>query len=174
MKSISKIIITLFLLSYILCREIDPDEPEMADYEIEHIDLLRKNAAECTLFLNKNNAFPISEPGKVLLIGSGARETLKGGGGSGDMESRYYTTCEEGLENAGFTIVTKDWFDKYQEFKKTKHTQFVKYMFQLAEKYDCTADHMSFGYVEPHPEYDISLDEYEADIAIYVVARTSS
>ena len=94
----------------------------MADYEIEHIILLRKNSAECTLFLNKNNAFPISEPGKVLLIGSGARETLKGGGGSGDMESRYYTTSKEGLGNTGFTIVTKDWFDKYQEFKKTKHT----------------------------------------------------
>ena len=28
--------------------------------------------------------------------------------------------------------------------------------------------------MQPHPEYDISLDEYEADIAIYVVARTSS
>ena len=94
----------LIFISYIVCREEDPDEPEMADYEIEHIDLLRKNAAECTLFLNKNDAFPISKPGTVLLIGNGARETLKGGGGSGDMESRYYTTCEEGLEEAGFKI----------------------------------------------------------------------
>lgn len=33
---------------------------------------------------------------------------------------------------------------------------------------------MSFGAVEPTPEYDISLDDYEADIAIYVLARTSS
>ena len=174
MKSLKKFLTALFLISCILCREKDPDEPEMADYEIEHIDILRKNAAECTLFLNKNDAFPISKPGKVLLIGSGARETLKGGGGSGDMESRYYTTCEEGLENAGFTIVTKDWFEKFQEFKKTKHPEFVKYIFQLAEKYDCTADHMSFGYVEPQPEYEIPLDGYEADIAIYVIARFSS
>ena len=50
MKSIGKIIITLFLLSYILCREIDPDEPEMADYEIEHIELLRKNAENVLYF----------------------------------------------------------------------------------------------------------------------------
>ena len=68
------------------------------------------------------------------------------------MESRYYTTCEEGLEAAGFEIVSKDWFEKFQEFKKTKHSQFVKYIFQLAEKY---ADHMSFGAVEPHPEYNM-------------------
>ena len=169
-----KFLFTLLFISSILCAEVDPDEPEMADYEKEHIEILRKNAAECTLFLNRNDAFPISKPGKVLLIGNGARETLKGGGGSGDMESRYYTTCEEGLEEAGFEIVSKDWFEKYEEFKKTKHSQFVKYIFQLAEKYDCTPDHMSFGAVEPHPEYDIPLDEYEADLAIYVVARTSS
>jgi hypothetical protein len=47
------LILALFLLSSILCREVDPDEPEMADYEKEHIEILRKNAAECTLFLNK-------------------------------------------------------------------------------------------------------------------------
>ena len=174
MNPLTKFILALLFITSILCRDEDPDAPEMADYEIEHIDILRKNAAECTLFLNKNDAFPISSPGKVLLVGIGARETLKGGGGSGDMESRYYTTVEEGLETAGFTIVSKDWFEKFQEFRKTKHSQFVKYIFQLAEKYDCTADHMSFGAVEPHPEYDIPLDGYEADIAIYVLSRTSS
>ncbi|MBR3661227.1 MAG: glycoside hydrolase family 3 C-terminal domain-containing protein [Bacilli bacterium] len=146
----------------------------MALYEKEHIDILRKNAAECTLFLNRNDAFPISKPGKVLLIGSGARETIHGGGGSGETESRYYTTCEEGLEDAGFEIVSKDWFFKFAEYKKQKHQQFIKYMFRLAEKYDCTAEHISFGNIEPQPEYTIELDQYEADIAIYVISRTSS
>ena len=146
----------------------------MALYEKEHIDILRKNAAECTLFLNRNDAFPISKPGKVLLIGSGARETLHGGGGSGDTESRYYTTCEEGLEDAGFEIVSKDWFFKFAEYKKQKHQQFIKYIFRLAEKYDCSAEHMSYGNVEPQPEYTIELDQYEADLAIYVISRTSS
>ena len=146
----------------------------MALYEKEHIDILRKNAAECTLFLNRNDAFPISKPGKVLLIGSGARETIHGGGGSGETESRYYTTCEEGLEDAGFEIVSKDWFFKFAEYKKQKHQQFIKYMFRLAEKYDCTAEHISFGNIEPQPEYTIELDQYEADLAIYVISRTSS
>ena len=168
------IILLIFFISMTLCREIDPDEPEMALYEKEHIDILRKNAAECTLFLNRNDAFPISKPGKVLLIGSGARETLHGGGGSGETESRYYTTCEEGLEDAGFEIVSKDWFFKFAEYKKQKHQQFIKYMFRLAEKYDCTAEHISFGNIEPQPEYTIELDQYEADLAIYVISRTSS
>ena len=170
----NKFILVSILLSVIICRVVDPDEPPMAEYEKEHVEILRKNAGECTLFLNRNDAFPISKPGKVVLIGSGARDTLSVGGGSGTMESRYYTTCEEGLEEAGFEIVSKDWFFKFAEFKKNKHQQFIKYIFRLAEKYDCTADHMSYGAVEPQPEYTISLDEYKADIAIYVLARNSS
>ena len=79
----------------------------MSDYEIKHIEFLRENAAECTLFLNKNEEFPIENPCSVLLIGSGARNTLKGGLGSGDVESRYFSTCEQGLVNAGFTITSK-------------------------------------------------------------------
>ena len=63
-------------------------------YEKENIQIIRETASECTLFLKKNKAFPIKEPCKVLLIGSGARNTIKGGLGSGDVESRYYTTCE--------------------------------------------------------------------------------
>lgn len=35
-------------------------------YEIKHIDFIRKTAAECTLFLNKNKEFPIKMPCKAL------------------------------------------------------------------------------------------------------------
>ena len=123
MKLRNQFFLFILLLRLIFGSVIDPNEPELADYEIEHINTLRKNAAECTLFLNKNNAFPISTPGKVLLVGSGARNTVKGGGGSGNVESRYYTTCEEGLEAAGFDIVSKDWLKKFDEAKAAKHTK---------------------------------------------------
>ena len=146
---------------------------KLANYEIEHINTLRKNAAECTLFLNKNNAFPISNPGKVLLVGSGARNTVKGGGGSGNVESRYYTTCEEGLEAAGFDIVSKDWLKKFDEAKAAKHTKFVNYVKELSEIYSTSIRYFVMGICEPQPEYDISLEGYDADIAIYVLARYS-
>ena len=77
---------------------------ELNFYENQNIKELKKSAAECTLFLNRNNEFPIKKPGKVLLIGSGARYTIKGGLGSGDVESRYFTTCEQGLESANFFL----------------------------------------------------------------------
>ena len=81
------------------------------NYETIHTRILRESAAECTLFLNKNDEFPIDKPCNVLLLGSGARDTLKGGLGSGAVDSKY-TTCEEGLENAGFKITSKNWLSK--------------------------------------------------------------
>ena len=149
------------------------EDIELQPYEKQHIDFLKENAAECTLFLNKNEAFPLSAPCKLLLVGSGARETLKGGTGSGEVESRFYTTCEQGLESAGFEIVSKDWLDKYPEFKKAKRHAFVEYVKELAENYKASdLGEFQTGIVQPEAEYDLPL-EYQADAAIYVLARIS-
>ena len=80
-------------------------EEPLKDYEKEHIKILKESSNECTLFLRTNGEFPIEKPCKVLLIGSGARETIKGGTGSGGVESRFFVTCEQGLENPGFEII---------------------------------------------------------------------
>lgn len=173
MKFQKGISLLVLFINIILCSVIDPDEPPLAEYEITHIDTLRRNAAECTLFLNKNEEFPITKPGKVLLVGSGARNTVKGGGGSGNVESRYYTTCEEGLEAAGFEVVSKGWLDKFDENKAAKHPKFVNYVKELSEKYSSYTRYFVMGICEPQPEYDISLEGYSADIAIYVVGRYS-
>ena len=173
MKFLKDISLLVILANIVLCSVIDPDEPSLADYEIQHIDTLRKHAAECTLFLNKNDEFPIDRPGRVLLVGSGARNTIKGGGGSGNVESRYYTTCEEGLEAAGFQVVSKDWLDKFDETKAAKHPRFVNYVKELSEKYSSYIRYFVMGICEPQPEYDISLEGYSADIAVYVVGRYS-
>ena len=102
----------------IIENNIIKDNPKKT-YEKKNTGLLRQTAAECTLFLNVNNEFPIDKPCSVLLLGSGARNTIKGGTGSGDIDSEF-TTCEEGLENAGFKITSKDWLDQneYQLLKK--------------------------------------------------------
>ena len=149
------------------------DDIELQEYEKKHIEVMRNNSAECTLFLKKDSSFPLKKPGKVVLIGAGARQTTKGGTGSGDVESRYYTTCEEGLEKAGFEIVSKDWLDEFPKFKEARHKDFVEYIHRIAEKYDSNAGHISFGAVEPEREYDLPLDFEDADAAFYVVSRNS-
>ena len=141
-------------------------------YEQEHIQIMRESASECTLFLNKNDEFPINKPCNVLLIGSGARNTVKGGLGSGDVESRYYTTCEEGLENAGFTITTKEWLNLYPNLKQEKSYEHLNYLENLFSTYKGSG----FAMVAfPEYDYDLKLNQNEekADIAIYVLARNS-
>ena len=161
------------LLSFNNCK--DEDFPEMAEYEIKHIQFLRDSASECTLFLNKNEEFPIEKPCSVLLIGSGARNTLKGGLGSGDVESRYFTTCEQGLENSGFTITSKNWLDEYPKLKDSKRNEYIEYIYDMAEKYQSHPIDMAEGIVFPEVEYNLEIKEEEqkADIAIYVLGRNS-
>ena len=164
--------IFLFIAILFIINKCD-DDIEIQEYEKKHIEVMRNNSAECTLFLKKDSSFPLKKPGKVVLIGAGARETTKGGTGSGDVESRYYTTCEEGLENAGFEIVSKDWLDEFPKFKQARHKDFVEYIYRIAEKYDSNAGHISFGAVEPEREYDLPLEFEDADAAFYVVSRNS-
>ena len=83
--------------------------PEIQDFEKDHIARLRRLAPDCMVLLKKNGDFPLSAPCPVALYGSGARETIKGGTGSGDVNVRHFATVEEGLENAGFTVTTKGW-----------------------------------------------------------------
>ena len=145
---------------------------ELNFYENQNIKEMRKSAAECTLFLNRNNEFPIDKPGRALLIGSGARYTVKGGLGSGDVESRFFTTCEEGLEKAGFTITSKNWLKQYPSYKEQKANEHLNYINNIFTTYKGGGFTMvSF----PEYEYDLKLtqEEEKADIAIYVLARNS-
>ena len=153
-------------------QDTNADEIEIQPYEKKHIDYLKENSAECTLFLNRNDAFPLSSPGKLLLIGCGARETLKGGTGSGEVESRYFTTCEQGLEAAGFEIVSKDWLDKFPKFKNDRKQSYINYIKELARDYKGDPAGFQMGGVQPEAEYDLPLD-YQADAAIYVISRIS-
>ena len=86
---------------------------QLFDYEKQHIDLLRGSLAECTLFLKRNDRFPLSMPGKIAAYGNGVRHTIKGGTGSDEVNSRYFVSVEEGLRAAGFTITTNNWLDAY-------------------------------------------------------------
>ena len=147
-------------------------EEPLKGYEKEHIELLRKTASECTLFLKLNGEFPIEKACKVLLIGCGARETLKGGTGSGGVESRFFISCEQGLENSGFEIVSKKWLDEYPNYKEKSQVDFIKNQKKLAKEVKSLPVVFAFGAVQPEEEYELSLD-YEADIAIYVLARNS-
>ena len=88
---------------------------ELQKYEQEHLDILRPLLPECTVLLKKNGDFPLGKPGKIALYGNGVRKTVKGGTGSGEVNSRFFEIVEDGFQKAGFEIVSRDWLDAYDE-----------------------------------------------------------
>ena len=141
-------------------------------FETEHIGLVRKVAPECALFLKREDETLPVQAGKVALYGSGARKTVKGGTGSGDVNVRHYVTIEEGMENAGFEITSKEWMDAYDKVVADAHKAFIERVKKEAAELGINAVMYGMGKAMPEPEYELPLDA-EGDLAVYVLSRNS-
>jgi len=144
----------------------------MNTYEKEHLGKLRAGLAECCVLLKKNGAFPLDKPGKIAAYGSGVRGTIKGGTGSGEVNSRYFTTVETGLTDAGFTLTTGKWIEGYEQVRSDAKKAFRKEIMARAKANHTIAVVEGMGAVMPEPEYELPLDG-EGEAAIYVVSRIS-
>jgi len=142
----------------------------MRRYEMEHYDKIRGAAPECMVLLKSDGSFPLQETGKLALYGNGARHTLKGGTGSGDVYVRSFKSIEEALEAEGFTLTTGDWLDGYDQAREKAHTAFLTRCRERIEKEGPLAILDIMGEVMPEPEYDLPL-EAEGQVAIYVLSR---
>lgn len=58
---------------------------EISKREKEHMQLVRELAGECMTLLENDGTLPLKNAGKIALFGNGARHTVKGGTGSGDV-----------------------------------------------------------------------------------------
>ena len=146
---------------------------ELLDYEIKHIEYCLNNAHESTLFLKRNDDFPINKPCRVALFGNGARNTIKGGTGSGDVVSRCFVTFEQGLINKGFEITTSTWLDQYQIIRDSWRKSYVKRIKKEARQKAILAAYYCMGAFENEHDYDLDISTYNGDIAIYVLSRNS-
>ena len=145
---------------------------KLFDYEAKHTAAVRETLAECMVLLKKDGKFPLEKPCKLAAYGSGVRNTIKGGTGSGEVNSHYFVNIEQGLVNAGFDITTTDWLDKYEEVKAKAKAEFINQI-----KKDAKAAHVnvfiySMGKAMVEPEYNIPIEK-DGDAAIYVLSRIS-
>lgn len=145
---------------------------EIQQFELEHSTALRNLAPECMVLLKKNGDFPLESPCEIALYGSGARKTIKGGTGSGDVNVRHFTSVEEGLEKAGFTITTKVWLDAYDAAKAGGRDAFFAQIIEQAKQEGKLPFLVGLGKTIPEPEYDIPLDG-TGDVCVYVLGRVS-
>lgn len=145
---------------------------QLNDYEIKHNDFLRQNGAECTLFVQRDNSFPLQAPGKIAIFGSGARRTIKGGTGSGEVNSRFFVNVEDGLKNAGFTITSTAWLDAYDKIVAKATKNFYNMLKADARKKHTLAIYTAMGAVMPEPDYDLPLDG-DGEVGLYILSRIS-
>lgn len=145
---------------------------DVQNFETKYIEMIRKIAAECVVLLKNDGMLPLKKIEKLALYGSGARRTIKGGTGSGDVNVRHFVTVEEGLEKAGFQITSKDWLDGYEEVMKEARIEWIAERKEQARKSGIDPLLLLVGNVMPEPEYELPLDA-EGDTAVYVLSRTS-
>ena len=87
----------------------------MTDLEIRHANTVRELAGECLVLLENDGTLPLRSIGRIALYGNGARHTVRGGGGSGEVNTRYEVSICDGLAEAGFEIASTGWLDRYDE-----------------------------------------------------------
>ena len=141
--------------------------------EKEHLALVRSLAPQCMVLLENNGVLPLASPCPVALYGAGARRTVKGGTGSGDVNSRSVVNVEQGLKNAGFEILTERWLDEYDrrwEEAQQAHTARMK------ERIDAGENPILVYFATPFEEPEgpaVDPAAAPAELAIYVISRNS-
>lgn len=160
------------------------EELEMAEYfasrsgeisqrEKEHMNQVRELAGECMVILKNDGVLPLKETGKIALYGNGARRTVKGGTGSGDVYSRSVVSIEDGLEAAGFEIAGREWMDEYDRIRKEARAAYDEEVKCQAREKGVPEFSIEFGSPFREPDIPEIRTREEADLAVYVIARNS-
>lgn len=146
--------------------------------EKQHRILARELATEGIVLLKNDGVLPLKIK-NIALFGNGARKTIKGGLGSGEVNERYSVSIYDGLINNGFRITTTKYLDEYDieynnEFEKFKK-EFRKKLNikniitgKMAEYFN---DYFDLPVGRLICNNDLSLDR---ELAIYVISRQSS
>lgn len=136
----------------------------------------RQAAAEGMVLLKNDGALPLRPGARVALLGLGARHPIKGGTGSGDVNSRDVISVDQGLREAGFEVVNTDYLDEYDRIYAENRQKWTDAI--VAE----AGPERSWGKLyDAHvrmtcPLPRIALPEKgwaEAEAVIYVLSRTS-
>lgn len=152
---------------------------EVSEMEIEHMTAVRKLSVECMVLLENDGALPLLiNSGNIALFGNGARHTVKGGTGSGDVNSRMHVTIEQGLEEAGFQVTTKTWLDEYERRLNNAKKSYAEKLASITNERGQGAGVLFYlGNPFKGPEIQAittkDVRNSRTDVAIYVLSRNS-
>ena len=145
--------------------------------ELDNQSRVRAFAGECVVILENDGVLPLSGKGKIALYGNGARHTIKGGTGSGDVNSRYVVNIEDGLKDAGFEITSASWLDRFDGIFEKNKNDYMEKIKRVAKESGLSEIEVMFAEPISIPEIveitDSDIAESDTDTAIYVVSRDS-
>ena len=152
-------------------------ESAITPREINHMALSRSLAGECVVLLENDGTLPLPVGGKLALFGNGARQTIRGGTGSGDVNTRSDVNIERGLEEAGYTVTTKTWLDRQDAaFAQARidHAAWITAEAQRQGVAELTiAFSNPFQVIAPTAITPEDILASETRTAVYVISRTA-
>lgn len=89
------------------------------------------------------------------------------------MNTRYTVSVEQGLENAGFTVVTKAWLNEYDALFEQSVRDYWTALEKEAEALHTSPYYLVMDRSKPPVEYDMPLEGNGA-LNVYVIARDTS
>ena len=135
-------------------------------------------AEEGIVLLENKGVLPFdSGVSSIALYGSGARHTVKGGTGSGDVNVRDYVTVEQGLRRSGYAVVTGDVLSEYDQILLDAQRAYDASVRERAKAgaFAGLIAMMSNPFIPPvFPGLtEEVLCRHPADAAVYVLSRNS-
>lgn len=151
--------------------------PNISEREQRNMERSKNIASMGMVLLENRGGLPLDSSNKKLaLFGNGARRTVKGGSGSGDINSRKVLSIEEAITEAGYDILTTSWMDRYDmEVEQARNTYFEKIQMRFATEGVAAAMDVLFHPFKEPPVILASEEELKknTNTAIYVLARNS-
>lgn len=89
---------------------------------------------------------------KVALFGNGARATIKGGTGSGDVNTRNNVNIEQGFQNAGIEVTTTAWLDRQEQNTSAAKAAYVQWMKEEATRKQTSEFAVMFDHPYKEPD----------------------
>ena len=153
-------------------------EAEMSAREKAHMEKVRKFAAEGMVLLENNGTLPLVDGvKKIALFGNGARHMIKGGKGSGDVNSRSVVGIEEGIKEAGIEVVSGSWLDGYDKICADSRAKYDEHIQEMVKSTGnpmvAFMEYFNNPYHDPDIQEITDADMQDADAAVYVIARDS-
>ena len=151
-------------------------DPTVSERELRNRTVARRAAAEGMVLLKNEGLLPLPAKARIALFGSGARYTVKGGTGSGDVNEREVVNIYQGLVNAGFSIINTGWLDDYDNRYQAARIAWRDFL--LGDATEAAGGNFFEAYVTnpflmPSGRPVCEEDVKDADAAVYVISRNA-